>query len=60
MKSHCRSKLVLVTLLSISLLATGCSAQWISVALADLPGVDKADVFEPMPEEVHTWTREPG
>ena len=37
MKKHCRSKLVLVTLLSISLLATGCSAQWISVALADLP-----------------------
>jgi hypothetical protein len=37
MKNHCRSKLVLVTLLSVSLLATGCSAQWISVALADLP-----------------------
>jgi len=25
------------------------------VALADLPGVDKADVFEPMPEEIYTW-----
>jgi len=28
---------MLVILLSISLLATGCTAQWISVALADLP-----------------------
>jgi methylamine---glutamate N-methyltransferase subunit A len=25
------------------------------VALADLPGVDKAKVFEPMPEEIYTW-----
>jgi glutamate synthase domain-containing protein 1 len=25
------------------------------VALADLPGIEKADVFEPMPEEIHTW-----
>ena len=25
------------------------------VALADLPGVDKAQVFEPMPEEIYTW-----
>jgi len=25
------------------------------VALADLPGVEKAEVFEPMPEEIHTW-----
>ncbi len=25
------------------------------VALADLPGVDKAEVFEPMPEEIYTW-----
>ena len=25
------------------------------VALADLPGVEKADVFEPMPEEIYTW-----
>lgn len=37
MKSHSRSKAVLVVLLAISLMATGCSAQWISVALADLP-----------------------
>jgi hypothetical protein len=37
MKLHSRSKVALVALLSISLLATGCSAQWISVALADLP-----------------------
>lgn len=32
-----KSKTVLAIVLSISLLATGCSAQWISVALADLP-----------------------
>jgi len=32
-----KSKTVLSIVLSISLLATGCSAQWISVALADLP-----------------------
>jgi hypothetical protein len=34
-----KSKLnvVLAIVLSVSLLATGCSAQWISVALADLP-----------------------
>jgi methylamine---glutamate N-methyltransferase subunit A len=25
------------------------------VALADLPAVDKAKVFEPMPEEIYTW-----
>ena len=25
------------------------------VALADLPGIDKAQVFEPMPEEIYTW-----
>ncbi len=25
------------------------------VALADLPGVEKANVFEPMPEEIYTW-----
>jgi amidophosphoribosyltransferase len=25
------------------------------VALADLPGVEKAKVFEPMPEEIYTW-----
>jgi hypothetical protein len=32
-----KSKMVLAIALSISLLATGCSAQWISIALADLP-----------------------
>jgi hypothetical protein len=32
-----KSKAALAILLSISLLATGCSAQWISIALADLP-----------------------
>jgi hypothetical protein len=37
MKSNSRSKTLLVMLLSLSLLATGCSAQWIKVALADLP-----------------------
>jgi glutamate synthase domain-containing protein 1 len=26
-------------------------------ALAHLPSVENADVFEPQPEEVHTWTR---
>jgi amidophosphoribosyltransferase len=25
------------------------------VALADLPGVERAEVFEPMPEEIYTW-----
>jgi len=37
MHSDCRSKTLLVILLSASLLATGCSPQWISAALADLP-----------------------
>jgi hypothetical protein len=37
MKCNSRPKAALVVLLAISLLATGCSAQWISVALADLP-----------------------
>jgi hypothetical protein len=32
-----KSKSILVIVLSISLLATGCSAQWINIALADLP-----------------------
>ena len=32
-----KSRIVLAIVLSISLLATGCSAQWISIALADLP-----------------------
>jgi methylamine---glutamate N-methyltransferase subunit A len=27
------------------------------VALAGLPGIEAADVFEPMPAEVHVWTR---
>ncbi len=26
-------------------------------ALAALPDIEKADVFEPMPEEIHIWTR---
>jgi hypothetical protein len=37
LSSISKSKTVLAIMLSISLLATGCSAQWISVALADLP-----------------------
>ena len=37
LNSVSKSKTVLAILLSISLLATGCSAQWISIALADLP-----------------------
>ena len=32
-----KSKTVLAIVLSISLMATGCSAQWVSIALADLP-----------------------
>lgn len=31
------SRIMLAVVLSISLIATGCSTQWISVALADLP-----------------------
>jgi hypothetical protein len=37
MKANSISKIVLCVVLTISLAATGCSAQWISVALADLP-----------------------
>lgn len=37
MKSNSISKIFLAVVLSLSLLATGCSAQWVSVALADLP-----------------------
>jgi hypothetical protein len=37
MKCNCRSKALVAVLLSLVLLATGCTAQWISVALADLP-----------------------
>jgi hypothetical protein len=37
MKCNSRPKVALAVLLAVSLLATGCTAQWISVALADLP-----------------------
>jgi hypothetical protein len=37
LSSISKSKTVLAIVLSISLLATGCSTQWISIALADLP-----------------------
>lgn len=37
MKSNSRSKTLLVMLLCLLLVATGCSAEWIKVALADLP-----------------------
>ncbi len=37
MKANSLSRILLAVVLSISLTATGCSAQWISVALADLP-----------------------
>ena len=37
MKTNSISRILLAVVLSISLVATGCSAQWISVALADLP-----------------------
>jgi hypothetical protein len=26
-------------------------------ALAELPGIDEAHIFEPAPGAVHTWTR---
>jgi hypothetical protein len=37
LSSISKSRTALAIVLSISLIATGCSAQWISVALADLP-----------------------
>ncbi len=37
MQSHSISKALLAATLCISLLATDCTAQWISIALADLP-----------------------
>ncbi len=37
MKSSSMGRIMLAGVLSISLVATGCSARWISVALADLP-----------------------
>jgi hypothetical protein len=37
LSSISKSRTVLAIVLSISLIATGCSAQWISAALADLP-----------------------
>src|SRR2546430_13813444 len=37
MSSNRLNKLLLICTLCLSLAATGCSAQWISVALADLP-----------------------
>lgn len=37
MKSYSRPKTVLIVLLAAAMLTTGCSSQWISVALADLP-----------------------
>jgi hypothetical protein len=37
MKSNSMNRIMLTVVLSISLIATGCSVQWISVALADLP-----------------------
>jgi hypothetical protein len=37
MKLNSMSRIMLAGVLSISLIAAGCSAQWISVALADLP-----------------------
>jgi hypothetical protein len=37
MKTNSMSRIVLALVLGISLTATDCSAQWINVALADLP-----------------------
>jgi hypothetical protein len=39
LSSISKSKTILAIVLSISLLATGCSAQWLSIALADLPAL---------------------
>ena len=39
LSSISKSKTVLAIVLSVSLLATGCSTQWISIALADLPAL---------------------
>ena len=37
MKLNLMSRIVLAVVLCVSLITTGCSAQWVSVALADLP-----------------------
>jgi hypothetical protein len=37
MKVNSTNRIILAVVLSVSLITTGCSAQWISVALADLP-----------------------
>ena len=37
MKTHSKSKCLLALVLAIALAATGCSAQWLSIALQDLP-----------------------
>ncbi len=37
MKVNSTSRIMLAVVLSVALITTGCSAQWISVALADLP-----------------------
>jgi hypothetical protein len=37
MKIHSKSKSLLALVLAISIAATGCSAQWINIALQDLP-----------------------
>jgi hypothetical protein len=37
MHSNSKAKIGLALVLSLSIFATGCSAQWVSVALADLP-----------------------
>jgi len=37
MKYHSQPKTALIVLLAAAMLTTGCSAQWISIALADLP-----------------------
>jgi hypothetical protein len=37
MNRNSSSKILLAIVLSVALIATGCSAQWLSVALADLP-----------------------
>ena len=39
MNSNSKSKIILALILSVSLMATGCNPQWVSVALADLPAL---------------------
>jgi hypothetical protein len=54
MKSTSTTRVVLVLVWSISLITTGCTAQWISVALADLPGLSQMR-FQTRKQETRNW-----